>query len=98
MIATSEGAAVIDGSRWIQCTKSATLGCNWLVPEAQDKVRRGRCFADSLIRAQPDADDTIAQEKLADTTTGDVLGACGQLGNLSSEYAERALTQIESRC
>jgi 23S rRNA (adenine2503-C2)-methyltransferase len=29
---------------------------------------------------------------------GDVLGACGQLGNLSPEYTERALTQIESRC
>ena len=28
----------------------------------------------------------------------DVLGACGQLGNLSPEYVERALTQIESRC
>jgi len=28
----------------------------------------------------------------------DVLGACGQLGNLSHEYAERALTQIEARC
>jgi 23S rRNA (adenine2503-C2)-methyltransferase len=28
----------------------------------------------------------------------DVLGACGQLGNLSPEYAGRALTQIESRC
>jgi 23S rRNA (adenine2503-C2)-methyltransferase len=28
----------------------------------------------------------------------DVLGACGQLGNLSPEYAEHALTQIESRC
>ena len=28
----------------------------------------------------------------------DVLGACGQLGNLSHTYAERALTQIESRC
>src|SRR5467141_1399537 len=28
----------------------------------------------------------------------DVLGACGQLGNLSPEYAERALTQIEYRC
>ena len=28
----------------------------------------------------------------------DVLGACGQLGNLSPEYADRALTQIESRC
>ena len=28
----------------------------------------------------------------------DVLGACGQLGNLSPGYGERALTQIESRC
>jgi 23S rRNA (adenine2503-C2)-methyltransferase len=28
----------------------------------------------------------------------DVLGACGQLGNISPEYAERALTQIEPRC
>ncbi|THJ25182.1 MAG: 23S rRNA (adenine(2503)-C(2))-methyltransferase RlmN [Nitrospira sp. CG24E] len=28
----------------------------------------------------------------------DVLGACGQLGNLSPEYAERVLTQIEARC
>ena len=28
----------------------------------------------------------------------DVLGACGQLGNLSPHYAARALTQIEARC
>jgi 23S rRNA (adenine2503-C2)-methyltransferase len=28
----------------------------------------------------------------------DVLGACGQLGNLSPVYKERTLTQIESRC
>jgi 23S rRNA (adenine2503-C2)-methyltransferase len=28
----------------------------------------------------------------------DVLGACGQLGNLPPEYAAHALTQIESRC
>jgi 23S rRNA (adenine2503-C2)-methyltransferase len=28
----------------------------------------------------------------------DVLGACGQLGNLSSESAVPVLTQIESRC
>jgi 23S rRNA (adenine2503-C2)-methyltransferase len=28
----------------------------------------------------------------------DVLGACGQLGDLSPTYAERALTQIEARC
>ena len=28
----------------------------------------------------------------------DILGACGQLGDLSSTYPERALTQIEARC
>ena len=28
----------------------------------------------------------------------DVLGACGQLGNLSPKYKGRALTQIETRC
>jgi 23S rRNA (adenine2503-C2)-methyltransferase len=28
----------------------------------------------------------------------DVLGACGQLGNLAPQYAEHALTQIEPRC
>jgi hypothetical protein len=40
MIATSEEAAVINGSRWIYCTKSASLGCNWLVPEAQETAHR----------------------------------------------------------
>ena len=64
-----DGAAVIDGAQWIECTKAHSLGCNWLVPEEQDEVLRGRCLADSLIRREPDADDTIAQEKLADTTT-----------------------------
>ena len=66
MVATSDGAAIIDGAQWIECTKSASLGCAWLVPEEQDKALRGRCPADSLIRREPDADDTIAQEKLAD--------------------------------
>jgi 23S rRNA (adenine2503-C2)-methyltransferase len=28
----------------------------------------------------------------------DVLGACGQLGNLAPQYTERGLTQIEPRC
>src|SRR5262245_2049942 len=28
----------------------------------------------------------------------DILGACGQLGNIPPRYAERALTQIEARC
>jgi hypothetical protein len=67
MVATSRGGVVIDRRRWVQCTKAASLGCNWLVPEVQDDVRRGRCFADSLIRREPDADDTIALEKLVST-------------------------------
>ena len=68
MVATSSGAAVIDGRSWIACTKAADLACNWLVPEEQqDNARRGRCLADSLIRREPAADDTIAVEKLAST-------------------------------
>jgi Putative zinc-binding metallo-peptidase len=68
MIATSSGAAVIDGCDWIGCTKAADLGCNWLMPEEQsDRANRGRCVADSLIRRGPAADDTIAVEKLAST-------------------------------
>ena len=70
MVATSSGSAVIDGERWIACTKAASLGCNWLVPEEQEfKGQRGRCLADSLVRREPDADDTIALEKLASAAT-----------------------------
>jgi hypothetical protein len=68
MVATPSGAAVIDGQAWIACTKAASLGCNWLVPEEQELGgQRGRCLADSLIRREPDADDTIAAEKLMST-------------------------------
>ena len=38
MVATSDGAAVIDGAQWIGCTKAPNLGCNWLVPEEQDEA------------------------------------------------------------
>jgi hypothetical protein len=70
MVATSSGGAVIDGQRWVVCTKAASLGCNWLVPEEQEfGVQRGRCLPDSLIRREPDADDTIAVEKLVSTAT-----------------------------
>ncbi len=69
MVATSDGAAVIDETQWIPCTKSDSLGCNWLVPEEQEEGLRGRCLTDSLIRREPAADDTIAQEKLADSTS-----------------------------
>jgi hypothetical protein len=65
MVATSSGAAVVDGQVWVVCTRAAGLGCNWLVPRDQELGgQRGRCLADSLIRREPDADDTIAMEKL----------------------------------
>jgi hypothetical protein len=68
MVATSSGAAVIDGQIWIACTKAASLGCNWLVPQEQELGgQRGRCLADSLIRREPDTDDTVAVEKLVST-------------------------------
>jgi hypothetical protein len=68
MVATSSGTAVIDGRVWNACTKAASLGCNWLVPEEEEfGGQHGRCIADSLIRREPKADDTIAVEKLRST-------------------------------
>lgn len=68
MVATSSGTAVLDGQAWVACTRSVTLGCNWLVPEQQGfGGQQGRCLADSLIRREPEADDTIAMEKLMST-------------------------------
>ena len=68
MVATSSGTAVIDGQIWIACTKAASLGCNWLVPQEQELGgQHGRCLADSLIRREPDTDDTVAVEKLVST-------------------------------
>jgi hypothetical protein len=67
MIAVLDGAATVEDLRWIRCTQSQALGCNWLVPEEQEADRRGRCLADSLIRREPDTGDTIAREKLVPT-------------------------------
>jgi len=68
MVATSSGRAVIDDHMWVACTRSDILDCNWLVPEHQEfGGQQGRCLAHSLIRRQPEADDTIAMEKLAST-------------------------------
>jgi hypothetical protein len=70
MPAISAGHATVDGARLIRCTQAAVLGCNWLVPgEEKDGRQPGRCLADSLIRREPDPDDTIAREKLADTAS-----------------------------
>ena len=69
MVATSSAGTDVAGQRWIPCTKAASLGCNWLVPEQQESSgQRGRCLADSLIRREPHADDTIAVEKLVSTS------------------------------
>jgi hypothetical protein len=69
MVAVTEDGAVIDGRRWIRCTQWETLGCNWLVPEEEHEAyQRGRCLADSLIRREPESDDTIAREKLVPTS------------------------------
>jgi hypothetical protein len=68
MVATTGGGAIIDGQRWLRCTQSAHLGCNWLVPEDEKSLQnRGRCLADSLIRREPAPDDTLAREKLVPT-------------------------------
>lgn len=59
-----ESGAVVDGMRWRRCSQWDS-GCNWLVAE---NAGSAQCFAESLIRRRPDADDTIALEKLANTS------------------------------
>jgi hypothetical protein len=67
MLAVVDDFANVDGQRWMRCTQNETSRCNWLVPEEQEAYHRGRCLADSLIRREPDAADTIAREKLVPT-------------------------------
>jgi hypothetical protein len=58
-----EGRATVDGEMWFACSNRG-WGCNWLVHE---DAAAGRCISCRLTRTQPDADDTIAMEKLAKT-------------------------------
>lgn len=58
-------SVTIDGARWFTCS-NRTWQCNWLVV---DDVGSGVCKPERLIRRRPDAGDTIALEKLADTST-----------------------------
>ena len=67
MLAVNGGTAEVDGQVWVRCTQHEPLGCNWLVPTEYEAAARGRCLADSLIRREPDLDDTIAREKLVTT-------------------------------
>jgi hypothetical protein len=68
MVPIVDGSAVIDGRRWVRCTQYVTLGCNWLAAQEHAEFKkRGRCLADSMIRREPSADDTLAREKLVPT-------------------------------
>ena len=57
------GRAEIDGSTWYTCS-NRDWDCNWLVRE---DAPAGRCFSCRLTRRRPEADDTVALEKLAKT-------------------------------
>ncbi|WP_435172633.1 zinc-binding metallopeptidase family protein [Gordonia hongkongensis] len=53
---------------WVWCANRDRTHCNWLTlaEVTEDSIGlRGRCLPESLIRRQPDAEDTIALEKLA---------------------------------
>jgi hypothetical protein len=67
MVALDGDASTIAGQRWVRCTQASSLACSWLAPESQESAARGRCLADSLIRREPDTDDTLAREKLVPT-------------------------------
>src|SRR5258707_15620334 len=67
MVAIADGSATIDGRHWVRCTQYGPLRCNWLAVAEQTEYERGRCLADSLIRREPAADDTLAREKLVPT-------------------------------
>src|SRR6478735_494532 len=58
------GGVTIDGRTWVACSNRA-WGCNWLLPDDEGTAHCSTC---RLIRKRPDADDTMAWEKLAATT------------------------------
>ncbi len=71
LVVASEEGVQIDGRRWVRCSNWDDGGCNWMTPAEVDEDSiglRGRCFPESLIRRQPDPDDTIAIDKMRATT------------------------------
>ncbi|MEE4022020.1 putative zinc-binding metallopeptidase [Gordonia sp. PKS22-38] len=69
-VVATEGVQ-IDGRQWVRCSNATRTGCNWLTLAEVDEGSiglRGRCFPCSLVRRDPDPDDTIAVEKLTSTT------------------------------
>ena len=41
MLPVADGVAQIDGQRWVRCTQSETLGCNWLAARGTVALRTG---------------------------------------------------------
>ncbi|MAU81814.1 MAG: hypothetical protein CME34_08075 [Gordonia sp.] len=71
LVVVAEDGVLIDGRRWVYCANRTRTGCNWVTPAEvgpESIGLRGRCFPCSLVRRQPDPDDTIALEKLNSTT------------------------------
>lgn len=56
-----DARVVVDGATWYTCS-NREWGCNWLVRE---DAPAGRCFSCRLTRKRPEADDTVALDKLA---------------------------------
>jgi hypothetical protein len=87
MVDTSSQGVELDGQVWVPCSDRA-WGCNWLLSA---DAGAARCFACSLIRRRPDASDTIAMEKLAETTKAErrLLVQLAELGLPVDPYHER---------
>ena len=69
MLPVTDGAAQVDGQRWVRCTQQSRRWAATGWPSRNSHAyERGRCLAHSLIRREPDADDTLAREKLVPTT------------------------------
>ena len=64
MLAVNQEGVVLEGRTWVVCSNRA-WGCNWLLPDDEGTAHCSTC---RLIRKRPDADDTMAWEKLAATT------------------------------
>ena len=77
----------IDGRNWEPCGQW-DWDCNWLVAEDEGAAR---CFSCRLTRRRPDADDTLALEKLADTAAAKrrLLVQLFELGLPVTPYYER---------
>lgn len=63
LVTIPDDSVTVDDVRWLRCANWA-WGCNWLVA---DDSGSGQCFAGTFIRKRPDADDTLALERLAET-------------------------------